>query len=318
MNRRATLGLATRFKSLLRASKGTHSAGQANDELLSTGRLISSADGFLPISVGSNVAKMHRGSELAETSMKQVVCKRQVVHRVNAAGSMDGYTQHSFSSSSLELKEKDNVGTSRHGSEFEGQRKEQGTGQSITVPLFDIDKNKIGSYTLPGDVFDVPIRIDILHRVVRWQLAKRQQGTHKTKTRSEVRGGGRKPWKQKGTGRARQGTIRAGQWRGGGVVHGPVVRSHAHKLQRRVRRLGLKCALSAKASEGRILVVDSLKPDTIKTKEMNTHIENLMEEAPRKSLLFVDTDKQGEDGGYVCFLFPLLMMGIMLCAIFAC
>eukprot|EP00890_Picochlorum_soloecismus_P004822 jgi/Picsp_1/5340/NSC_02701-R1_50s ribosomal protein l4 len=241
---------------------------------------------------------MHWGLESAPTPLKQIVCKRQVVHRVNAAGAkVDGYTQHSFSSNSIDMKEKDDVGTSSDGGELEGQTTLQGTGQDVTVPLFDIDKNNIGSYTLPGDIFDVPIRIDILHRVVRWQLARKQQGTHKTKTRSEVRGGGRKPWKQKGTGRARQGTIRAVQWRGGGVVHGPVVRSHAHKLQRRVRRLGLKCALSAKASEGRLMVIDSLKPETIKTKEMDNHIENLMKEAPRKSLLFVDTDKQGEDGG---------------------
>ena len=299
MNRRATIDLVPRLKSLLRASTSTNSR-QANDVLLSAGRFISCADGTESISLQSNRAKMQGGMESGVTPLNHVVCKSQVVHRVNAAGfKVDGYTQHSFSSSSVDVKEKDNVGTSSDGGELEGQRTEKGTGQDVTVPLFDIDKNKIGSYTLPGDIFDVPIRIDILHRVVRWQLAKRQQGTHKTKTRSEVRGGGRKPWKQKGTGRARQGTIRAVQWRGGGVVHGPVVRSHAHKLQRRVRRLGLKCALSAKASEGRLLVVDSLKPQTIKTKEMDAHIENLMADAPRKSILFVDTDKEGEDGGWV-------------------
>ena len=305
MNRRATIDLVPRIvRSLLRASTSTNS-GQANDVLLSAGRFISCADGIVPILSQPNRARMQGGLESGVTPLNNVVCKRQVVHRVNAAGvKADGYSQHSFSSSSIDVKEKDDLGTSSDGvGELEGQRTKKGTGQDVTVPLFDIDKNEIGSYTLPGDIFDVPIRIDILHRVVRWQLAKRQQGTHKTKTRSEVRGGGRKPWKQKGTGRARQGTIRAVQWRGGGVVHGPVVRSHAHKLLRRVRRLGLKCALSAKASEGRLLVVDSLKPETIKTKEMNAHIENLMEEAPRKSILFVDTDKQGEDGGYVILFF---------------
>lgn len=173
----------------------------------------------------------------------------------------------------------------------------QGLGKDVEVPLYDADKNRIGSYVLPGDIFDVPIRIDILHRVVRWQLAKRQQGSHKTKTRSEVRGGGRKPWQQKGSGRARQGTIRAPQWRGGGVAHGPVVRSHAHKLQRRVRRLGLKCALSAKAFEGRLMVVDSLRPASPKTKTVDTHVEALLSDATRKSVLLVDSSKEGADGG---------------------
>eukprot|EP00889_Picochlorum_renovo_P001570 jgi/Picre1/28600/NNA_004001.t1 len=134
-----------------------------------------------------------------------------------------------------------------------------------------------------------PVRVDILHRVVRWQLAKRQQGTHVTKTRSDVRGGGRKPWQQKGSGRARQGTIRAPQWRGGGVVHGPVLRSHAHSLQKRVRRLGLKCAVSAKIAEGRFLVVDALQPEDAKTATMKGHVGKLLEGAPRESVLFVDT-----------------------------
>jgi large subunit ribosomal protein L4 len=124
----------------------------------------------------------------------------------------------------------------------------QGRLRDLVVPLFDLNKQRIGQHVLPGDIFDVPIRKDILHRVVRWQLARRQQGTHKTKVRDEVRGGGRKPWKQKGSGRARQGSIRAPQWRGGGVVHGPVPRSHEHKLLKAVRRLGLKCALSVRES----------------------------------------------------------------------
>lgn len=103
---------------------------------------------------------------------------------------------------------------------------------------------QVGSVELGGDIFNIPVRRDILHRVVRWQRAKKQQGTHKAKNRAEVSGGGRKPWKQKGTGRARQGSIRAPQWRGGGKAHGPVPRSHAHGLNKKVRRLGLKCALS--------------------------------------------------------------------------
>lgn len=167
----------------------------------------------------------------------------------------------------------------------------------MEVPLYNLNREPIGKYILSGDIFDVPIRRDILHRVVRWQLARRQQGTHKTKTRSEVRGGGRKPWNQKGSGRARQGTIRAPQWRGGGVSHGPVPRSHEHGLQKRVRRLGLKCALSAKAWERRITVVDSLRPEDFKTKTMDGHMTALLEEAPRRSALLVDSEKDGLDGG---------------------
>nr|TKW29178.1 hypothetical protein SEVIR_3G379200v2 [Setaria viridis] len=109
-----------------------------------------------------------------------------------------------------------------------------------------------GYMVLDGDVFDVPIRKDIVHRVVRWQLAKRQQGTHSTKTISEVSGTGRKPYKQKGTGRARHGTLRGPQFRGGATMHGPKPRSHAIKLQKKVRRLGLKITLSARTAEGKV------------------------------------------------------------------
>jgi len=132
---------------------------------------------------------------------------------------------------------------------------------SIRLPVYAFDSldSPASTIDLPADIFAQPLRTDILHRVVRWQLARRQQGTHKTKTRSEVRGGGRKPWQQKGSGRARQGTIRAVQWRGGGVVHGPVVRSHAHDLPKKVRRLGLAVAVSAKVEEGRLVVIDRLQ-----------------------------------------------------------
>lgn len=173
----------------------------------------------------------------------------------------------------------------------------QGEYRDVVVPLYDINLQQVGTYTLGGDVFDVPIRRDILHRVVRWQLARRQAGTHKTKTRSEVRGGGRKPWAQKGSGRARQGTIRAPQFRGGGVAHGPVPRSHEHGLFKRVRRLGLQCALSAKAWERRLVVVDSLCPADHRTKTVAGHLDALLAGAPRRSALLIDSSKEGEDGG---------------------
>ena len=112
---------------------------------------------------------------------------------------------------------------------------------------------------MDGDVFGAPDRVDILHRVVRWQLACRRAGTNKTKTRSEVSGSTRKPWKQKGSGRARVGDIRAPQWRGGYRVHGPVLRDFSYSLPKKVRAMGLRVALSTKLREGKLAVVDSLE-----------------------------------------------------------
>lgn len=163
--------------------------------------------------------------------------------------------------------------------------------------LYNLDKQPLAAVELPGDVFNVPVRIDIVNEVVRWQRAKARQGTHKTKDRSEVRGGGKKPWQQKGGGRARQGSIRAPQWRGGGVIHGPQPRSYAFALNKKVRRLGLKCALSAKLNEGRLILVDSLQPDQSKTKFMRAKLQKLLERQPRISVLLMDSNKSGEDGG---------------------
>ncbi|TXG46937.1 hypothetical protein EZV62_026231 [Acer yangbiense] len=133
------------------------------------------------------------------------------------------------------------------------QRPERSIGlyQDLVIPVTNFLNEDKGLMVLAGDVFDVPIRKDIIHRVVRWQLAKRQQGTHSTKTISEVSGTGRKPWPQKGTGRARHGTLRGPQFRGGAVMHGPKPRSHAIKVNKKVRRLGLKVALTARAAEGK-------------------------------------------------------------------
>lgn len=179
------------------------------------------------------------------------------------------------------------------------EHKDQGQYRDLEVPLFDINRKEVGSIVLDGKIFDVPIRLDILHRVVRWQLARRQQGTHKTKTRAEVRGGGRKPRQQKGSGRSRQGSIRAPQWRGGGIVHGPVPRSHEHSLNKRVRRLGLQCALSAKAWERRVTVVDAFRFADHKTKTADAHLSLLLAGAKRMSALLVDSDKDGGDGGQI-------------------
>ncbi|KAL2538858.1 Ribosomal protein L4/L1 family [Forsythia ovata] len=157
--------------------------------------------------------------------------------------------------------------------------------QDLVIPVTNFHNEDKGFMVLAGDVFDVPIRKDIIHRVVRWQLAKRQQGTHSTKTVSEVSGTGRKPWKQKGTGRARHGTLRGPQFRGGAIMHGPKPRSHAIKLNKKVRRLGLKIALSARAAEGKLMVFEDLELPSHKTKNIANHVSQ-MENI--KKLLMVD------------------------------
>lgn len=125
-----------------------------------------------------------------------------------------------------------------------------------------------GEIELQDSVFCVPVRKDVLARVVNWQLAKRRAGTHAAKTRSEVKGSTQKIYRQKGTGRARHGAKKAPLFRGGGVAHGPEPRSHAHSLPKKVRRLGLKSALSAKVAEGKLLVVDSACAQTAKTRDV--------------------------------------------------
>ncbi|GMH20072.1 hypothetical protein Nepgr_021913 [Nepenthes gracilis] len=174
------------------------------------------------------------------------------------------------------LKSKKHVTNSEH---------TQGLYQDLVMPVTNFHFEDKGLMTLAGDVFDVPIRKDIVHRVVRWQLAKRQQGTHSTKTISEVSGTGKKPYPQKGTGRARHGTLRGPQFRGGATMHGPKPRSHAIKLNKKVRRLGLKIALSARRSRGKLLVFEDLEVPTHKTKNIVNWF-NQMEGS--KKLLLVD------------------------------
>ena len=134
--------------------------------------------------------------------------------------------------------------------------------------VIDLDKKNTGSVELSDSVFGLEVRGDILHRMVRWQLAKRQAGTHKTKGVGEVSGTTKKPFAQKGTGSARQGTLRAPQMRGGAVIFGPVVRSHAHDLPKKFRRLGLKTALSAKAKDGKLVILDATLVKNGKTKSL--------------------------------------------------
>ncbi len=136
------------------------------------------------------------------------------------------------------------------------------------VALFNQQGAQVGEINLNDLVFGIEPHKQAMFDAVVMQRASMRQGTHKTKTRTEVRGGGRKPWKQKGTGRARQGSIRSPQWRGGGVVFGPVPRSYSYSINKKVRRLALKSALASKVVENDVVVLDQLVMDAPKTKSM--------------------------------------------------
>jgi len=142
----------------------------------------------------------------------------------------------------------------------------------VKMIVRNLDNEEVGDIELADGVFGLAIRRDILARVVNWQLAKRRAGTHKTKGVSEISGTTKKPYKQKGTGRARQGSLRSPQFRGGARIFGPVVRSHAFDLQKKVRRLGLKIALSAKQDEGKLVVIDSAHIEEGKTKALRARL----------------------------------------------
>ncbi|MBR4111304.1 MAG: 50S ribosomal protein L4 [Clostridia bacterium] len=156
------------------------------------------------------------------------------------------------------------------------------------VDLLNMEGKKVGDIELAESVFAVEVNEDVMHEVVVNYLANQRQGTQSTKTRSEVRGGGRKPWKQKGTGRARQGSIRAPQWIKGGIALGPKPRSYKYTLNKKVRRLALKSALSSKVLENQIIVLDELKLEAIKTKAMAKVLENL--KAEKALIVILDKD----------------------------
>jgi large subunit ribosomal protein L4 len=145
----------------------------------------------------------------------------------------------------------------------------------MKLTVRNLDNQEVGDIELSDEVFGLPVRRDILARVVNWQLAKRRAGTHKTKGISEISGTTKKPYKQKGTGRARQGSLRSPQFRGGAVIFGPVVRSHEFDLQKKVRKLGLKTALSAKQAEGKLIVIDEAKVGEAKTKALRARFDAL-------------------------------------------
>ena len=163
-----------------------------------------------------------------------------------------------------------------------------------TVPVLDAKGKAQEQLELSADVFGGPVRVPLLHQSVVKELAARRAGTHDTKGRSEVSGGGRKPWKQKGTGRARQGSIRATQWKGGGKPFGPTPRKYDKKMPTEMRRSALRDALAAKIASGEVVVVDRLALAEAKTKTLTTRLKELgLPQAPL--LLVVSERSQGLD-----------------------
>jgi large subunit ribosomal protein L4 len=158
----------------------------------------------------------------------------------------------------------------------------------MKVNVVNIEGKKVKSVELPAKIFEAPVNTNLMHQAYVRQIANARLGTHKTKTRSEVSGGGRKPWRQKGTGRARQGSIRAPQWVGGGRVHAPRPRDYSQKMPRKMRRAALRSALSVKASDEAILVLDELSLSEPKTREMAQVMDKL---AGESSVLLIIPEK---------------------------
>ena len=155
------------------------------------------------------------------------------------------------------------------------------------VSVYNMEGNEVGTLELNDAVFGVEVNEHLVHMAVVRQLANKRQGPQKAKTRSEVSGGGRKPWRQKGTGHARQGSTRAPQWTGGGVVFAPVPRDYSFKMNKKERRIALKSALTTRVQENKLVVLDELKLDAIKTKDMQNVLNNLKVE---KAMVVTDNE----------------------------
>jgi len=155
----------------------------------------------------------------------------------------------------------------------------------MKVDVFDMDGKKVKQVELPAAVFEAPINVDLMHQAYIRQMANARLGTHNTKTRSEVSGGGRKPWRQKGTGRARQGSTRSVQWKGGGRVHTPHPRIYAQAMPKKMRRAALRSALSAKAAEAGIVLVDEIALAEPKTRLMANALDKLVGQSSALVLL---------------------------------
>lgn len=157
------------------------------------------------------------------------------------------------------------------------------------VSVYNMEGKEVDSIELDDAIFNVEVNEHLVHMAVLNQLANNRQGTQKAKTRSEVRGGGRKPWRQKGTGHARQGSIRAPQWTGGGVVFAPVPRDYSMKMNKKEKRAALKSALTSRVQENKLVVVDELKMDEIKTKNFVKVMSNL--KLDKALVVLADNDK---------------------------
>ena len=155
------------------------------------------------------------------------------------------------------------------------------------VSVYNMEGNEVGTLELNDAVFGVEVNEHLVHMAVVRQLANKRQGTQKAKTRSEVSGGGRKSWRQKGTGHARQGSTRAPQWTGGGVVFAPVPRDYSFKMNKKERRIALKSALTTRVQENKLVVLDELKLDAINTKDMQNVLNNLKVE---KAMVVTDNE----------------------------
>lgn len=145
----------------------------------------------------------------------------------------------------------------------------------MKVDVLNIEGKKVSEMELPAAIFEAPINVDLMHQAYVRQMANARLGTHETKVRSEVAGGGAKPWKQKGTGRARQGSRRAAQWVGGGRIHTPHPRSYEQRMPKKMRQAALRSALSAKAKDAGLIIVDDLNLDEVKTRVMATTLSAL-------------------------------------------
>jgi large subunit ribosomal protein L4 len=168
----------------------------------------------------------------------------------------------------------------------------------MKVDIYNIEGKKLREVELPASVFEAVVNVDLMHQAYTRQMANARLGTHDTKTRSEVRGGGRKPWKQKGTGRARQGSTRAAQWVGGGRIHTPHPRSYAQSMPRKMRQAALRSALTVKASESGIVVVDDFNFTEPKTRLMVQALTNLVGES--SALVLMPENNQAYDTAMRC------------------
>ena len=158
------------------------------------------------------------------------------------------------------------------------------------VSVYNMEGKEVGTIELSDAVFGVQVNEHLVHMAVVQQLANNRQGTQKAKTRSEVSGGGRKPWRQKGTGHARQGSTRAPQWTGGGVVFAPVPRDYSFKLNKKEKRAALKSALTSRVQNNKLIVVDELKCDEIKTKKFQAVLDNL--KVSKALVVLADNDEK--------------------------